>query len=168
MSPHNIILDCIETPSNRPIILKLREEFQRSNDNPEIDRFISLIFSKLTTWKLMTLALDIKKRSTSGVMAQRIMIKLLETISELSWHAKVCIISNRKFFINSDWLQFLTSRSQLYQKRETLTRNRGMRNYILERYSSTLSPSGNIFLISTMNGYLESPHFAEMPLYGET
>ena len=53
-------------------------------------------------------------------------------------------------------------------KRETLTRNRGMRNYTLERYSSTLCPSGNIYLLSGINGYLENPHFTEMPLYGET
>ena len=126
VNPHNIILENLQTPSNRPIILKLREEFQRSSENPDIDQFISLIFSKLPIWKLMVIALDLKKRATPGVTAQRTVLKLLETISELSWHAKVCIVPNRKFSMNTDGVQFLTFRSQLFEKLETLTRTRGM------------------------------------------
>lgn len=75
---------------------------------------------------------------------------------------------SRRFSVNADGIQYLTFRSQIWEKRETLTRNRGMRNYTLERYSSTLCPSGNIYLLSGINGYLENPHFTEMPLYGET
>ena len=70
--------------------------------------------------------------------------------------------------MNSDGVQFLTFRSQLFEKRETLTRTRGMRNYVLERYSSTLSPAGNIFLITNLNGYSESPSWNELSIYGET
>ena len=74
----------------------------------------------------MVIALDLKKESNPRVMAQRTVIKLHETISELSRHVKVCIIPNRKFGINSDGVQFLTFRSQLFEKRETLSRTRGM------------------------------------------
>ena len=167
-SPYSIVLDCIETVSNRPLILKLREEFQRANDNPECDRFMSLIFSKLPVWKLMSMSLEIKRRAAPGIMAQRILIKLFETISELSWHSRVCIVPNRRFSVNAVGTEYFTFRSQIWEKRETITRNRGMRNFTLERYSSTLCPQGNIYLLLGINGHLEYPHFMEMPLYGET
>lgn len=58
-----IILENLQTPSNRGIILKLKEELQRSNENPEVDWFIYLVFSNLPIWKLIVIVLDLKKET---------------------------------------------------------------------------------------------------------
>ena len=168
VNPHLIILENISNASNRSIILKLKEEFQRSTDNSETDRFISLIYSKLPAWKLMVIALDLKRRATPGVTAQRAILILLETLSELTYHTKVCIIPNRRFHTNSDGVQYLTFRAQLFEKKQILTRARGQRNFQLEQFSSALSPDGNIFLVTGINGYPGSPCWNDLPLYGES
>ena len=89
LNPHLIILEHLKNPNNQQIISRLKEEFSRTTENPEVYRFVSLIFSKLQAWKLMVICLDLKKRATPGITAQRCMIKLLETLSELSMHTKI-------------------------------------------------------------------------------
>ena len=167
INPHLIILEHLKNPNNLQIISKLKEEFSRTTENPEVDRFVSLIYSKLPAWKLMVLCLDLKRRATPGVTSQRCIIKLLETLSELLMHTIVCIIPNRIFSMNSDGVQYLTFRGHIFERRETLSRVRGMRNFSLDRYSSVLSPSGNIYLVTNVNGYMESPCWNDLPIFGE-
>ena len=61
LNPHLIILEHLKNPNNQQIISRLKEEFSRTTENPEVDRFVSLIFSKLPAWKLMVICLDLKK-----------------------------------------------------------------------------------------------------------
>ena len=88
LNPHLIILDHLKNLNKQQIISRLKEEFSRTTENPEVDRFVSLIFSKLPAWKLMVICLDLKRRATPGITAQRCIIKLLKTLSELSMHTR--------------------------------------------------------------------------------
>ena len=63
LNPHLIILEHLKNPNNQQIISIFKEEFSRTTENPEVDRFVSLIFSKLPAWKLMVICLDLKKKS---------------------------------------------------------------------------------------------------------
>ena len=72
-SPVSIVLDNVQNFENRTIH-RIRDELKKSDDIQEVEHLVASIFSKLPVWKLLMIALDLKRRSLPGILAQRIMI----------------------------------------------------------------------------------------------
>ena len=108
ISPVAIVLDNVQNFENRTTIHRVREELKKSDDIQEVEHLVASIFSKLPVWKILTIALDLKRRSLPGILAQRIMILALEYVSEIARHSQIFVIPNRRLPVNRDEERHLT------------------------------------------------------------
>ena len=108
ISPVAIVLDNVQNFENRTTIHRVREELKKSDDIQEVEHLVASIFLKLPVWKILTIALDLKRRSLPGILAQRIMILALEYVSEIARHSQIFVIPNRRLPVNRDEERHLT------------------------------------------------------------